>query len=528
LIATGVAQPINVLNLKGCGVDFENLCQNLEGEDTRSAESMSLEPDPNIGRELGGRYRIVEYLGGGGFGQTYLAEDNHLPYNPQCVVKHLKPKLMGDISAVAAKRLFETEAQVLYRLGTNDRIPRLLAHFEENQEFYLVQECIVGENLSREFGTGRCWPEGQVIALLQEILEVLAFVHQQNVIHRDIKPSNLIRRKADGKIVLIDFGAVKQLGTQVVSISGHTNRTIAIGSPGYMPNEQLAGKPRFCSDIYAIGMIGIQALTGIHPKELPEDNATGEVLWRTYAKASSALGDILDKMVCYDFRQRYAQTADVLEDLSQIAFRFPASSYVYAPEPNSDLPLMTVIPTSQIFLDSERGIDYRELHDLLKAEKWQVADQETQRLMLAVCDHTERSRPGSGGGSRLTLDHIHQFPCRDLRTIDYLWMRYSGHRFGFTTQKQIWQTVGGSSGANYESLDLLGKSNRSGWKVNTPIERFGRRVGWRTKRHWIPYSNLSFDLAAADGHLPAWHLGAIGSGGQIAAWFDRLSQCLMD
>lgn len=479
-----------------------------------------MDPDPNIGRELGGRYRIVEHLGGGGFGQTYLAEDNHLPYNPQCVVKHLKPKLLDEMSAITAKRLFETEAQVLYKLGANDRIPRLLAHFEEQQEFYLVQECIVGENLSREFMPGHQWPEGQVIGLLQEILEVLAFVHTQNVIHRDIKPSNLIRRKSDGKIVLIDFGAVKQLGTQVLSVSGHTNRTIAIGSPGYMPSEQLAGKPRFCSDIYAVGMIGIQALTGIHPKELPEDSITGEVLWRNYAKASSALGDILDKMVCYDFRQRYAQTAEVLEALSQIAFRFPASSYMYRPPSTETVPMMTVIPTSQIFLDSERGVDYRTLHDLLKDGNWRDADQETHRLMLAVSDY--RGQP------RLTLDHIHQFPCRDLRTIDYLWMRYSDHRFGFTTQKQIWQSVGGALGANYESLDLLGKSNRSGWKVNTPIERFGRRVGWRTKRHWVPYQDLVFDIAAADGHLPAWHLGAIGSGGQIAAWFDRLSQCLMD
>jgi serine/threonine protein kinase len=488
---------------------------------------MALEPDPNIGRELGGRYRIIEYLGGGGFGQTYLAEDNHLPYNPQCVVKHLKPKLMDDMSAVTAKRLFETEAQVLYRLGTDDRIPRLLAHFEEAQEFYLVQEFIVGENLSREFVAGRQLPEGQVISLLQEILEVLSFVHQQNVIHRDIKPSNLIRRKSDGKIVLIDFGAVKQLGTQVVSIGGHTNWTIAIGSPGYMPNEQLAGKPRFCSDIYAVGMIGIQALTGIHPKELPEDNATGELLWRSYAKASSTLCDILDKMVCYDFRQRYAQTADVLEALSQIAFRFPASAYVYASDPENDTPLMTSIPTSQIFLDSERGMDYRLLHDLLKNEQWQAANQETQRLMMALSD-----RPISGPFgplvTPLSLQDIRSLPSRDLRTIDYLWMRYSGHRFGFTTQKQIWQTVGGASGANYESLNLLGKSNRSGWKVNTPVERFGQRVGWRTKRHWLAYGELEFSLAAADGHLPAWHLGAIGKGGQIAAWFDRLSQCLMD
>ncbi|HEY9665141.1 MAG TPA: serine/threonine-protein kinase, partial [Allocoleopsis sp.] len=256
---------------------------------------------PDEAAKLGGRYRIIGYLGGGGFGQTYLAQDDHLPGQPHCVVKHLKPSLTDAVSLETAERLFETEAQVLYRLSDYSRIPRLLAHFEENQQFYLVQEFIEGENLSYELEAGKRLSEGQTIALLQDILEVLVYIHHHNVIHRDLKPSNLIRRHRDQKIVLIDFGAVKQLTTQVIHTNSHTTRTIAIGSPGYMPSEQMAGRPRFCSDLYAVGMIGIQALTGLHPKSLPEDGRTGEIVWRDRTEVSPALGDMLDKMVRYDF-----------------------------------------------------------------------------------------------------------------------------------------------------------------------------------------------------------------------------------
>jgi serine/threonine protein kinase len=151
--------------------------------------------DPN--KPLGGRYKIVSELGAGGFGQTFLAEDLHLPGHPRCVVKQLKPQVSDAERLQTARRLFDIEAQVLYQLGNHDQIPRLLAHFEDNQEFYLAQELIEGEPLTQEFVGGSLWHEERVIALLQDLLQVLTFVHQQHVIHRDIKPSNLIRRKHD-------------------------------------------------------------------------------------------------------------------------------------------------------------------------------------------------------------------------------------------------------------------------------------------------------------------------------------------
>ncbi len=274
----------------------------------------------NSDKPLGGRYKVIREIGSGGFGHTFLAEDLHLPGNPQCVLKKLKLQTKDTETLAMARRLFDTEAQALYQLGDHDQIPRLLAHFEDNKEFYLAQEFIEGEPLTQELASGQPWPEVHTIALLQDILQVLAFVHQQQVIHRDVKPHNLIRRNCDRKIVVIDFGAVKQVSTQSVNPeTGETDLTISIGTKGYMPNEQLAGTPRYSSDVYAVGMLGIQVLTGIHPTRLKEDIQTGEINWRKHAPiVSPELADILDQMIRYDFRDRYPTAVEALEAMRSL------------------------------------------------------------------------------------------------------------------------------------------------------------------------------------------------------------------
>ncbi|MGB7440822.1 MAG: protein kinase [Coleofasciculaceae cyanobacterium] len=270
-----------------------------------------------LGTLLRGRYKIMSSLGIGGFSETYLAEDQDLPGCPCCVVKQLKPQLSQTASWQTYFRLFETEARVLYQLGNHEQIPRLLAHFTENQQFYLVQELIAGHELRQELAKGRRLKEAQVIALLQDILAVLEFVHQQGVIHRDLKPSNLIRRTTDGKLVLIDFGAVKQITTG--TFSTQESLTVAVGTVGYMPPEQLRGKPRFSSDIYALGMVAIQALTGASPQQLPEDAQTGELVWRTRLQEKSPFLDMLEKMVRQDFRERYQTVQEVQQAISSLS-----------------------------------------------------------------------------------------------------------------------------------------------------------------------------------------------------------------
>lgn len=272
------------------------------------------------GKLLRSRYRVLSPLGKGGFGQTFIAEDLDLPNHPRCVVKQLKPASSDRYFLENARRLFQSEAQSLMRLGTHDQIPRLLAYFEEDQEFYLVQELIEGHPLSEELPPGKRWAESEVCELLYEVLHILQFIHAEGVIHRDLKPDNLIRRRSDRKPVLVDFGTVKEIRTPGLTRHSRTSSvaTIAVGTPGYMPTEQGRGKPRPNSDIYALGVMGIQAVTGLNPDQFQEDPETGELIWRPWAQVSDRLAEILTQMVRYYFRDRYQTAEQVLVDLAPL------------------------------------------------------------------------------------------------------------------------------------------------------------------------------------------------------------------
>ena len=295
--------------------------------------------NPSETSPLGGRYQIMRQLGEGGFGKTFLAQDRHLPGHPICVIKQLNPQVDDTTSLQTARRLFDTEARVLYQLGDHDQIPRLMAHFEDGQEFYLAQEYVDSDSLGDVLTSGEPWQQGRVIALLEDILRVLAFVHERDVIHRDIKPANLLCRRRDGRIVLIDFGAVKQVNSQFFNPqTGRTNLTISIGTQGYMPNEQLAGTPHFSSDVYAVGIIGIQAITGLHPKHLGQDPHTSELDWQsTTLEVEPALAEVLDRMVRYDFRARYPTAAEALAALQALpeTLRETIPEYWYSPPSES-------------------------------------------------------------------------------------------------------------------------------------------------------------------------------------------------
>ncbi|MBW4633830.1 MAG: protein kinase [Iphinoe sp. HA4291-MV1] len=292
-----------------------------------------------IGKLLDHRYRVLRVLATGGFGETYIAQDTKRPGNPICVVKHLKPANPEAKMFDTAKRLFHSEAETLEKLGYHDHIPRLLAYFDEKQEFYLVQEFVEGHPLSDELLPTQCWSENQVVGLLLEVLDILKFVHSQGVIHRDIKPDNIIRRAPDNKIVLVDFGAVKQLRvsagypsrTQMFTGVGHPSATVAIGTPGYMPTEQGQGKPRPNSDIYALGIIAIQALTGVTPIDLQEDPYTGEILWQHLVSVSDPLEAVLSKMVRYHFKDRFQSASEALQALQPLSSSYTSKKYINTP-----------------------------------------------------------------------------------------------------------------------------------------------------------------------------------------------------
>ncbi|MEH2289778.1 CHASE2 domain-containing protein [Nostoc sp.] len=267
---------------------------------------------------LSGRYKISQTLGAGGFGRTYLAQDSQRPGNPTCVVKKLMPARQDTRFLQVARRLFHSEAEILETLGKHHQIPELLAYFEDNQEFYLIQQYIEGHTLSEELPpVQNVQNESFAIEMLKQVLEVLEFIHQHRVIHRDLKPANIIRCAQNNRLVLIDFGAVKLM--QPPSSEQTELATVAIGTRGYAPPEQFAGHPRLCSDIYALGMIAIQAITGIPPQELHPDPETGNVMWRQTVQVSEELAIILDKMVCYHFSDRYQSATAVLQDLKRFS-----------------------------------------------------------------------------------------------------------------------------------------------------------------------------------------------------------------
>lgn len=255
-----------------------------------------------INDRLRNRYLVLKSLGVGGFGETFLAKDTLSPRSPLCVVKRLKQSPHPH----KASR-FETEVQTLYQLGRlTSQIPALLDHFVENQTFYLVQEYIEGQTLAESLQPQ--WNAHEVTNFLRQVLTVLQFLHSHQIIHGDIKPRNLIRRP-NGQWALIDFGAVKIASEDSIE-------PVVIGTIGYMPNEQQAGRSRFSSDIYALGMVAVQCLTGVHPKHWQEDLETGELLWK--ATLHPRLKRILQKMTKVRLRDRYSAAIEVLHDLDRL------------------------------------------------------------------------------------------------------------------------------------------------------------------------------------------------------------------
>ncbi|MTJ11314.1 CHASE2 domain-containing protein [Anabaena sp. UHCC 0187] len=296
---------------------FSPVVQEILNQQTDLQDLIEKRDSEVKGKILSGRYQIIKVLGAGGFSETYIAEDIQRPDHPQCVVKQLKPATTKEENLALARRLFSSEAKTLEKLGTHNQIPQLLAYFEEDEEFYLIQEYILGHPLNKELVSGKTFPENLVIEILKDLLQILRFVHDNGVIHRDIKPNNIIRRRSDQKLVLIDFGAVKEVSTQVTESFESTAFTIGIGTKGYSPSEQCFGRPQYNSDIYAIGMIGIKALTGISPHELKHDS-NGEVIWLDYAKVSEPLAEIINHMVMDDHKLRYNSAFDALEALNKI------------------------------------------------------------------------------------------------------------------------------------------------------------------------------------------------------------------
>ena len=261
------------------------------------------------------RFQVLRPIAQGGFGATFLAIEENLPGKPPCVIKQLRPSGTTPYLLKMARELFTREAETLGKIGNHPQIPRLLDYFEDSGQFYLVQEYVSGLTLQQEVRKNGVYSEAGVRHFLSEIMALLQYIHGQRVIHRDIKPANLIRRSQDGRLVLIDFGAVKN---QIITTgqSEHTALTAyAIGTSGFAPPEQMAMRPVYSSDIYAVGVTCIYLLTAKIPKDLEYNPTTGDMMWEHLVDISHHLTTVLKKMLEMSVRNRYQVAQDVLRAL---------------------------------------------------------------------------------------------------------------------------------------------------------------------------------------------------------------------
>lgn len=489
-----------------------------------------------LGKLLDRRYRIIRELAEGGFSQTYLAEDTRLPKNPQCVVKHLNPTIDDPVFTQKALELFKAEAETLQELGKHDLIPQLYAYFQENKEFYLVQEFIAGHPLSKEMPPGSQMAEARVAQIIKEVLEILQFVHKYNVIHRDIKPSNLIRRHSDGKLVLIDFGTVKQVQMEVASAHHKAKVTLPIGTPGYMSYEQERGQSVSNSDIYSLAMLALQALTGKHPSQFPRDR-DHEITWRSYAKVSREFATVLDRMARCNPRDRYQTVDEVLRNLARLPKLSTASPRITDDREVKSSPLLLpsavalLALTGGIYLFStgwnplksnnsppinslspslspststtetpppllvqpsttpipDRKASYEKLTIYLKEKNWKAADHETYLLLLKAAG-TQSDLDGT-----FHPDEFNRITCADLVLIDQLWTQASNGKQGLTAQKKIYEDFAKDIRKTYENIGWLSPSGELA--IDTTYDR-------KTMR-WQYLEDLQPNFKSPPlGHLP--------------------------
>jgi WD40 repeat protein len=256
------------------------------------------------------RYVALKPIGQGGFGRTFLASNESEEVSSPCVIKQFFPQQQGNNSEHTSQ-LFCQEALRLQELGKHPQIPSLLDYFEQDGYQYLIQEFVDGNNLAQELATEGAFREPQIRQLLMDVLPVLQFIHEHQVIHRDIKPANIIRRSADHTLFLVDLGAAKHtMGTALV-ITG-----TVIGSAEYIAPEQARGKAVFASDLYSLGTTCIHLLTELSPFDL-FDGSDDRWVWQTLVKhpVSDSLKYTLNKMLHHATKRRYRSVDEVLTDL---------------------------------------------------------------------------------------------------------------------------------------------------------------------------------------------------------------------
>lgn len=408
-----------------------------------------------------GKYVIEKQLGRGGFGVTYLARDKK--GNP-VVIKTLKDEVFTypelELFRYKFQQDFRDEALRL-SLCRHPHIVKIDNTFNEGKMPCIVMEYIEGEDLWEYVSRKGMLSETEALKYIRQIGSALTMIHEKGLLHRDVKPPNIMLREGKSEAVLIDFGIAREFLPEL------TQTQTQMFSHGFAPIEQYAEQARRgeYTDVYALAGTLYYLLTLQVPTPAP-------------ARAAR---------IPLNPPQLY--NAKISETLNKAIMR----GLEFEPEARP----LTIPDWLALFeddLSSAVGIDYTQLRDFLAAGKWQAADEATEILMLKAA--------GREKDSWLTDEALQQIPCQDLRTIDQLWMKYSNKRFGFTVQKQLWQ-----SEKNHQDAD---------WEI---WSRFCQLVGWRVNGNWVVYHHLNFTSNAPTGHFPH----KVGLGSYVGLRVERVS-----
>jgi eukaryotic-like serine/threonine-protein kinase len=464
-----------------------------------------------------GQYIIKRAIGGGGFGETYLAEDTE--ENRLVVIKTLNREQREKPDFAEIQKKFRKEALDLSKCY-HPHIVQVYDNFPEDGLWAIVMEHIDGddlaayaENYTAENGY---LSETEALRYIDQIGQALECVHERKLLHRDVTPRNILLRRESKEAVLIDFGLAREFQP------GKIRSMTAMITEGYAPIEQYERRGDFgyYTDVYALAATLYSLLTNRVP--IPANyRAEEDVKLSPPQKFNQQISDKVNAAILKGMELEplnRPQTVREFRELLGLVVK-PVVNIPIAPsisfdiqQPQRRTPPPNPLPASEEGgLKSSCGMDYRKLRDLLAQGKWKEADEETARVMLAVA---KREREGW-----LDVKDINNFPCEDLRTIDQLWVKYSDGKFGFSVQKRIYQGLGGTRQYNSDIWEKFG--DKVGWRKRGN----GDKVGWRKGGNWLYYKDITFDKKAPEGHLPAVESEICGIGIFRPGIFSRVETC---
>jgi len=451
-----------------------------------------------------GKYIIEEYLGGGGFGETYRAQNRHEGKSVAIKTLNLYQQFQPDFAKTQNKFLKEAMSLAKCR---HSHIVEVYDIFREGDFNCMVMELIEGIDLAAHLKENGSLSEQKALSMIQQLGDALTCVHKQNLTHRDVKPENIMLRKRGMEAVLIDFGLARQ-----ATLAGKLMTNSSRGTEHYAPIELAEQRPQLgaYTDVYSLAATLYNMLTDHKP--IPSQGRKVIDPFIEPKKYDNKISDRVNAAIIKGMQVEPQNRPQSVQEWLDLVMPKPVAAPKYvAVKPVAAKPVAA--ETTRVI--SAVGMDYYELRNLLAAGKWKEADEETARVMLKVAG---REKQGW-----LNRENIDNFPCEDLRTIDQLWVKYSDGRFGFSVQKHIYQSLGGTREYNSEVWEAF--TDQVGWGVRIGEWLYKRDIEFNTKAPKAHLPHLEHSLAVVSAEVVWWRKFSNGHGGwDHQFWISLLSR----